>query len=228
MKNQKIIENSLINNEKIICSSKQSLKLLPWVIKNIIVLVVVMGIPFVVFKWAPFIPLTWIDFINKNVYIYYIYAGLAGVWLLTLIVVFFIKKSKFACHQVFLTNKRLLVLCKEKLTTILFAAITSVTMSPTMKHKADIKIQTITYTYSLDKMKDGNTLIKMLTKILLGDNFENLPVDKLPEIDQEPNIPVIEEDKLPQKIVETNEDSTENNVVEENLINDNEISDKDD
>ncbi len=172
MKNSKLIEANLFGSEQIICSAKQSKRLLLWLIKNLIIFILVMGLPIGLFLLLPIVPAEWKDFVNAHQYIYYIYAGIAGLWFVILFVKFLINISYLASYQVFLTTKRVILVHSGQLTTVFFNSITSVTMkageSDGSRARATIEIETPSANYHLKKMKNGNRLVGMLTNILLG------------------------------------------------------------
>lgn len=169
MKNVKNVESCMFGSEEIICTAKQSSRLLFWAIRNLIIFVVVMGLPIGAFLLLPIIPAEWKEFANNNMYIYYIYAGIAGLWLLIYVIKLLVNISVLAKSQVFLTTKRVIILRRGQITTVLFSSINSVTMSSKVSKKAtSIEIQTAPRIYKFAKMKNGSKLVDMLTDILLG------------------------------------------------------------
>ncbi|MCH5172371.1 MAG: hypothetical protein J1F31_06060 [Erysipelotrichales bacterium] len=172
MKNLKYVEKKLFGSEQIICSAKQFPRIVFWLIKHLIIYFVVIGLPFGTFMIISALIPTLQEFLMKNAYIYFIYAGIAGIWWFILLIRFLIKLIKLAPYQVFLTTKRVIILHRGNLTTVLFDSITGVTMNTKVDVESEkavyIEIKTASETYSLRGMKNGNKLMSMLSNILLG------------------------------------------------------------
>lgn len=172
MQDLRNIEKKLFGSEQIICSAKQSPKLLFWVIKHLIIYFVVMGLPISIVMILSIIIPALQEFLTKNLYVYFIYSGIAGLWWLILLIKFLINISKLARYELFLTTKRVLILRRGRLTTILLDSITGVTLNANKDvdnpKAVYIEIQTASTIYKFEKMKNGNKLIYMLSNILLG------------------------------------------------------------
>ena len=146
MKNLKYVEKKLFGSEQIICSAKQFPRIVFWLIKHLIIYFVVIGLPFGTLMIISALIPTLQEFLIKLV--------------------------KLAPYQVFLTTKRVIILHRGNLTTVLFDSITGVTMNTKVDTESEkavyIEIKTASETYSLRGMKNGNKLMSMLSNILLG------------------------------------------------------------
>ena len=207
MKKLKCVEDNLFGSEQIICSAKQSSRLLFWAIKHFAIFLVVMGLPIGLFTILPFVPSEWKEFLSNNAYIYYIYAGIAGLWLLIYIIKLLINISALAPYQIVLTTKRVILLRKNTLTTILLDSITGAAMNTKVdkdsKKAVYIEIQTASNIYKLNKMKNGNKLISMLTDIMLGGVIKITTVEDKTETDKKEMPKVNNEDVKDESIKET-------------------------
>lgn len=218
----KYISNFLFSEEHLICSAEQSNRVIKWAILHLILFVVVMGIPIGLFMFLPFVPDTWKEYANNNSFVYIIYGALAGLWLVIYLFKLINRATTLAKYRVFLTDKRVLIMHEDKITTILFNSIISVAMRNNKDEEytglASIEIHTPAKVYEMDKMKNGNKLISLLTRILFGGTVRITPAEE----NAKPIIVSTKREKIEnkineEKVVEKELDPTDK-VIEKNKL----------
>ena len=174
MKKQQLVDKFLFkDNEDILCVAHQKIKILGWLFTNIIIMGIVLG-GIGVFLFVDIVKVI-TEFISTNAYIKYIYFGIVGVWTLIFLIKLTVKLSKYKAYTAVLTNKRLLLIRGQSITTILFSAIVGVGMRNDEDEeyvgRASISVQTNATIYDLKNMKGGNKLAGLLLRLLFGDTI---------------------------------------------------------
>lgn len=211
-----IIDKFLFENEEIICESTQKSIAFPWFIKNFLAFLIVMGGIFAAYMFLPFIPSAWKDFVNAHIYIYFIYGGIAALWLAIILVRLSIISRKFKKHTIYLTTRRLLVHYGRKITDITFGGVYGVTLLQNRDEDysgvVSVEIYTPQKLYALDKMKNGSKLVNLLSKIIHG---EKIQVVSKKEVSEKKEAPKPEPTPVQPKKVEKVEEIKQEETVEE-------------
>lgn len=212
-KKKNIIDKFLFENEEIICESTQKSIAFPWFIKNFLAFLIVMGGIFAAYMFLPFIPSAWKDFVNAHIYIYFIYGGIAALWLAIILVRLSIISRKFKKHTIYLTTRRLLVHCGRKITDITFGGVYGVTLLQNRDEDyigvVSVEIYTPQKLYALDKMKNGSKLVNLLSKIIHGEKIQVVSKEEVSEKKEAPKPePVPVQPKKVEKIEEIKQEET--------------------
>lgn len=216
-KNKNVIDKFLFENEEVICESTQKSIAFPWFIKNFLAFLIVIGGILAVYMFLPFIPSAWKDFVNAHIYIYFIYGGIAALWLAIILVRLSIISRKFKKHTIYLTTRRLLVHYGRKITDITFGGVYGVTLLQNRDEdysgSVSVEIYTPQKLYALDKMKNGSKLVNMLSRIIHGEKIQ--VVSKKEEVPEKKEAPKLEPTPVQPKQVEKVEEIKQEETVEE-------------
>ena len=176
-----------------------------------------MGGIFAAYMFLPFIPSAWKDFVNAHIYIYFIYGGIAALWLAIILVRLSIISRKFKKHTIYLTTRRLLVHYGRKITDITFGGVYGVTLLQNRDEDysgvVSVEIYTPQKLYALDKMKNGSKLVNMLSRIIHGEKIQ--VVSKKEEVPEKKEAPKPEPTPVQPRKVEKVEEIKQEETVEE-------------